>query len=294
MAEELTRAGLNVVAIDRGPWIDTSTHTPPDVDPDELRWGHRKELLAPPRDNTVSFRNRADQVAAPLRDYGIFELGAGVGWAGFHWVGIAWRFSPWAFEICSKMIERYGLARAEDGELQLQDWGVTYAELEPFYDRFERIAGVSGKAGNIAGEIQNSGDPFEGPRSRDYPTPPLKTLRMMEIFNEATSRMGLHPFTIPAANLSQPYVDPLGVSVGACTYCGFCLGYGCGNYSKSSPQACVFPALMRRPNFSVVTKACVTRVNMIRTSPMWTPTRLPPCVRRWRTRIVSRATPCKA
>ena len=245
MAEELTRAGLNVVAIDRGPWMDTSTHTPPAVDPDELRWGQRKELFAPPRDNTVSFRNRLDQIAAPLRDFGIFELGGGVGGAGFHWAGMAWRFSPWDFEVRSRTIERYGKAKADDGELQLQDWGVTYDELEPFYDRWERIAGVSGQAGNIQGVIQPQGNVFEGPRGRDYPTPKLKTLRMMELFNDATTRMGLHPFTIPCANISQPYVNPLGVTMGACTYCGFCLAYGCGNFSKSSPQACIFPVLNR-------------------------------------------------
>jgi len=261
MAEELTRAGLNVVAIDRGPWMDTSTHTPPAVDPDELRWSQRKELFSPPRDNTVSFRNSLDQVAAPLRDFGIFEMGGGVGGAGFHWAGMAWRFSPWDFEIRSRTIERYGRSRADDGEMQLQDWGVTYDELEPFYDRWERIAGISGKAGNIKGEISNEGNVFEGPRSRDYPTPKLKTLRMMELFNDATARMGLHPFTIPVANISQPYVNPLGVTMGACTYCGYCLAYGCGNFSKSSPQACIFPVLMRRPNFQVITKACVTRVN---------------------------------
>jgi gluconate 2-dehydrogenase alpha chain len=261
MAEELTRAGLNVVAIDRGPWIDTSTHTPPAVDPDELRWGQRKELLAPPRDNTVTFRNRADQVAAPLRDYGIYEMGRGVGGAGFHWAGMAWRFSPWDFQVRSKTIERYGRAKAEDGDMQLQDWGVTYDELEPFYDQWERIAGISGQASNIKGKITPGGNVFEGPRSRDYPTPKLKTLRMMELFNTATTNMGLHPFTIPVANISQPYTNPLGVTMGACTYCGFCLAYGCGNFSKSSPQACIFPVLVRRPNFKVITKSCVTKVN---------------------------------
>ncbi|WP_138471737.1 GMC family oxidoreductase [Poseidonocella sp. HB161398] len=261
MAEELTRAGLEVVAIDRGPWMDTSTHTPPAVDPDELRWGIRKELFSPPKDNTLTFRNTTGQTAVPQRDFGIFELGGGVGGAGFHWAGMSWRFDPYDFEIRSQTIERYGYARAEDGELQLQDWGVTYDEMEPFYDRFERIAGISGKAGNLEGEIQPGGNPFEGWRARDYPTPALKTLRSMEVFCEATARMGYHPFTIPVANLSQPYVNPLGVSMGACTYCGFCLGYGCGNYSKSSPQACVFPVLMRRPNFRVITESCVTGLN---------------------------------
>ncbi|WP_026282835.1 GMC family oxidoreductase [Rhizobium sp. 2MFCol3.1] len=261
MCEELTRAGLNVVAIDRGPWTDTSTHTPPAVDADELRWASRKELLRKPRDLTTTFRNTVDQIAAPQRDFGVYELGGGVGGAGFHWAGMAWRFSSWDFQVRSKTIERYGLKRAEDGEMQLQDWGITYDELEPFYDRWERIAGISGKAGNLKGEIQSEGNPFEGPRQRDYPTPPLKTLRMMELFNKGAKDLGLHPFTIPVANISQAYVNPLGVSMGPCTYCGFCLYYGCGNYSKSSPQACIFPTLMRRDNFSVITEACVTRIN---------------------------------
>lgn len=261
IAEELTRAGLNVVAIDRGPWFDTSTHTPPAVDPDELRWSQRKELLAPPSQNTLTFRNRIDQTAVPQRDFGIFEFGGGVGGQGFHWAGMAWRFSPWDFEVRTKTIERYGIDRAEDGEMQLQDWGVTYDELEQDYDRWERIGGIAGKAGNIGGQIQPGGNPFEGQRSREYPTPALKTLRLMEIFNDATRGMGLNPFTIPCANVSQPFVNPLGVSMGACTYCGYCLYFGCGNFSKSSPQACIFPALLRRPNFTLLTESCVTKVN---------------------------------
>ncbi|WP_246787319.1 GMC family oxidoreductase [Rhizobium leguminosarum] len=144
----------------------------------------------------------------------------------------------------------------------MQDWGITYAELEPDYDRWEQIAGVAGQAGNLRGKLTSRGNPFEGPRSREYPTPKLKTLRMMEIFNKATSEMGLHPFTIPCANVSQAYVNPLGVTMAPCTYCGFCSSYGCGNYSKASPQTCVFPALLNNnPNFRLITNACVTRVN---------------------------------
>jgi choline dehydrogenase-like flavoprotein len=59
-------------------------------------------------------------------------------------------------------------------DLTIQDWGVTYDELEPHYDRFEYLCGVSGKAGNIKGTIQPGGNPFEAPRAREYPTPPMK------------------------------------------------------------------------------------------------------------------------
>src|SRR2546422_1658504 len=52
-----------------------------------------------------------------------------------------------------------------------QDWGVTYEELEPHYDRFEYLCGTSGTAGNLQGRIQPGGNPFEGARSRPYPNP---------------------------------------------------------------------------------------------------------------------------
>src|SRR5215472_13059343 len=48
-----------------------------------------------------------------------------------------------------------------------------YAELEPYYDKFEYTAAVSGKAGNINGQILPGGNPFEAPRTREYPLPPL-------------------------------------------------------------------------------------------------------------------------
>jgi gluconate 2-dehydrogenase alpha chain len=169
MAEELTRAGLKVVAIERGPWRDTSTDFPPSVDTDELRWGIRRGMLQPPAVEAMTFRNKADEKALPVRDWSCFQFGWNVGGAGTHWAGMSWRFTEYDFEPASRIAARYGHKHLAPG-LQIQDWGITYKELEPFYDRFERIAGTSGQAGNIQGQIIPGGNPFEGPRSRDYPT----------------------------------------------------------------------------------------------------------------------------
>lgn len=260
MAEELTRAGMNVVAIERGRWLDTSTDTPPAIDPDELRWSVRRELLLPPERYTITFRNKAEQTAVPLRSHGVVQLGNSTGGAGFHWAGMAWRFSEWDFRVRSATIERYGRAKLDEDELTVQDWGISYADLEGDYDRFEKIAGISGYAGNLNGTIRPGGNPFEAPRQNDFPTPPLKDSRLMELFRKGTTDLGLHPFTIPVANVGAAYTNPLGVIMAPCTYCGFCLFHGCGNFSKSSPQACVIPALMRRPNFTLVTKGYVHRI----------------------------------
>ena len=252
MAEELTRAGLNVVGIERGAWRDTSTDFPVAIDADELRFHTRRKILQPMSVETTTFRNRSDQLAAPVRNWSAYQFGWNVGGAGTHWAGMSWRFTPWDFEVATQTRERYGAKKMAG--LQLQDWGVTYDEMEPFYDRFERIAGTSGYAGNLQGEKRVGGNVFEGARQRDYPTPPLKDTHWMSKYRKTTESMGYHPFTVPAGNLSQAYVNPLGVSMGPCTYCGFCDFHGCGNFSKSSPQACILPVLMRRPNFTLLTE----------------------------------------
>ena len=98
-------------------------------------------------------------------------------------------------------------------DIAIQDWGVTYDELEPYYDRFEYLCGTSGKAGNIKGAKQDGGNPFEGPRSRDYPTPPQKQPYGPTLFAAAAREMGYHPYPQPSGNLSQAYTNPLGRSL---------------------------------------------------------------------------------
>ncbi|KVW77462.1 GMC family oxidoreductase [Burkholderia cepacia] len=261
MANELTLAGLNVVAIERGAWRDTSSDFPTTIDTDELRFSTRRSLMQPPAIETLTFRNNPVQTALPLRDWNTYQFGIGVGGAGTHWNGMTWRFLPNDFRTYSHTVERYGKHKFLPG-MQVQDWGVTYDDLEPFYDKFERIAGTSGRAGNIRGQIQAGGNPFEGSRNRDYPLPPLERTRATMLFDDATRKLGYHPFPVPAGNTSGAYVNPLGVHMAPCTYCGYCEFYGCGNWSKSSPQACILPALMQRKNFSIITEAEVLRVNL--------------------------------
>ena len=261
IAEELTRAGLNVVAIERGPWFETATDFPPSVDTDELRWDTRRSMLLPPAIETTTFRNNRSQTALPTRDWNMNELGYNVGGSGTHWAGMAWRFLPFDFEPYRYTMERYGKQQLVEG-LIVQDWGVTYDELEPFYERFERIAGVSGKAGVLNGEKIEGGNPFEGDRKSEFPLPALATTRLTDLFTEGSKKLGLNPFMVPAGQASQAYTNPLGVRMGPCTYCGYCLYYGCGNFSKSSPNACVVPALMQRSNFTVITESAVLRANL--------------------------------
>jgi gluconate 2-dehydrogenase alpha chain len=259
MAEQLTAAGLDVMAIERGPWRETGTDFSPATSPDELRYGVRMDLFVTPAQETMTFRNKPSETALPIRSYGTFVRGHGVGGGGLHWNGQCWRFLESDFKLRSTLEGRYG-ASAIPENMTIQDWGITFDDLEPYYDAFEYTAGISGKAGNIKGQIQQGGNPFEGPRSREYPNPPLQMSYAPTLFAKAAREMGYHPFPTPAATTSQAYTNPLGVTMGPCTYCGFCERFGCGNYSKSSPQSTILPALMRRSNFTVRTNSEVLKV----------------------------------
>ena len=261
LANELTDQGLDVVAIERGPWRDTATAFNIGYAPDELRYAVRLDLFQRPAQNTLTFRNDDSQTALPIREFGSFIPGNGVGGAGVHWNGVVWRFNPTDFRIRSHLTERYGAGFVAD-ELSIQDWGVTYEELEPFYDQFEYLAGVSGKAGNLNGAIQEGGNPFEGPRKREYPLPPMRMTYGPTLFAEAARSLGYHPFPQPSSNLSAAYTNPLGVKMGQCTYCGFCERFGCANYSKASAQTSVLPVLMRKSNFEARTECEVLKINL--------------------------------
>jgi gluconate 2-dehydrogenase alpha chain len=261
LAHELTDAGLDVVAIERGPWRDTGTDFSITYAQDELRYRIQHELFLRPAQITVTFRNNAKQTALPVRNWGAFMLGNGVGGAGVHWNAETWRFLPTDFMLRTHLTQRYG-ANFLPQDMTIQDWGVTYDELEPYYDAFERLCGTSGQAGNLKGAIQPGGNPFEGPRSRPYPTPPLKQGYGHALFAEAAQQLGYKPFPQPAGNLSRAYTNPLGVTLGQCTYCGYCEWFGCANYSKSSPQTTILPVLVRKSNFAARTECEVLRINL--------------------------------
>jgi len=250
-----------VVAIERGKWRDTSSDFPTTYAQDELRYHIRHDLFLRPAQETLTMRNKEDQTALPIRTWGSFMPPNGVGGAGVHWNAEFWRFLPSDFVLRTHLTERYGAGMIPQ-EMTIQDWGVTYEELEPYYSQFELLCGTSGKAGNLKGEKQKGGNPYEGPRSIEYPTPPQPQPYGPALFADAARNMGYEPFPQPSGNLSIGYTNPLGVTLGPCTYCGYCEWFGCGNYSKASPQTTLIPVVVRRDNFELRTLSEVTKINL--------------------------------
>lgn len=259
-AYELCNAGKKCVVIERGAY----RHESPDLQSpemhDELRYALRYRLMMDTSRNTLTFRNERSQTALPMRRLGSFLPGEGLGGAGVHWNGQLWRPLPSDLRLRSHYEEKYGRDAIPD-DLTIQDWGVSYEEIEPHYDMFERICGTAGRAGNLRGNRQEGGNPFEGPRQNEYPNPPMKQPLATTLFWKAAEQVGLNPFPMPSANVTQAYTNPYGAVLHPCTYCGFCERFGCGYFAKADPIICVYDRIKEHENFELRTEATVMRVN---------------------------------
>ena len=248
LAAELSKAGMKVIGLERGPRLATEDFTPHD----ELRFFQRQDLRPNVKRQPVTWRPNADARATPLP---VLNYGNQAGGGTVHYGAVSWRFHADDFRARSHAIERYG-ASVIPQDSSLADWPLSYADLEPYYDRAEYELGVSGKAGNLQGNKIDGGNVFEAPRRREYPLPPLRDDQSGVVFRDAANKLGHHPFPTPRAILSQDYNGRPG-----CTYCGFCQAFGCHVGAKSSILVTKLPEADATGNFRLVTGAMCYRVN---------------------------------
>lgn len=261
LAKELREAGLSVVMLERGPERKTAVEGAYPGSIDELRGAIRHRLFQNPAKSTVTIRNTIDQTALPYRQLAAFLPGEGVGGAGLHWSGVHFRVAPDDLNLRTKITQRYG-EKFIPQDMNLQDYGVTYEELEPFFDKAEKVFGTSGEPYKINGEIVGKGNIFSPSRSDRFPLPAMQDVYTAHLFRKASEAAGYNPYSLPAANASAQYTNPYGAQMGPCNFCGYCSGYDCYMYSKASPNVNILPALRQDSGFTLVTEAHVLRVNL--------------------------------
>jgi len=261
IGKELAAAKQRVVVLERGePRWPSPDFQAPTVH-DELKYVRRHALHQNTATETFTFRNNPQQKALPMRRWQFAYPATHLGGAGSHWSGAYYRFDPTDFKIRSHYNNRYG-AKIFDEDLTAQDWPLSYDELEPYFDRFDYLIGASGYAGNLKGQLQPGGNPFEPWRSRPYPNPPMKVPYAPALFGEAAAKLGYHPYVQPSALVTRPYINSEGLPMSACVYCGFCSNFGCEHFAKASPQVCVLPVAMKLPDFELRTGTHVLRVEL--------------------------------
>ena len=249
-AYPLADAGLNVVGLEAGTWLDQR-----DFAPDEIRNNYRDwpMLVRKAELERPTFRATSATTANRVGSHPMMNA---VGGTTLHYWAQSWRLNPWDFRVVSETTRRYGSSRIPAGTT-VEDWPFGYDELEPYYDRVEREIGISGQAGNVRGDIDSRGNRFEGPRERDFPMPPLRWTAFNDRMADSARSLGWNPFPGPAAVNSQRYGDRPG-----CSYHGFCNKGGCPINAKNATHITTIPKALDTGNLKVVTRAHVTTLEV--------------------------------
>jgi choline dehydrogenase-like flavoprotein len=228
LAKQLSTRGYSVVVLEMGPRLG-----PRDFVHDEFAVLLNGSLG--PK-TPVTWRQNESEEAKPGAG-GVFRASL-VGGSSVHFTANLWRLHEIDF------IERSRLGAIPGANLA--DWPIRYADLEPYYTLVEWEMGVSGTPG-----------PFDPPRSRPYPLPPLPVKSSGVLFERGCRKLGLHPQPTPMGILSQPYRGR-----NACQHCGFCLAFGCEYGAKSSSLAAMIPVAEATGRCEIRPQSYVRRVDL--------------------------------
>jgi len=238
VAKELATAGLSVVLVERGKW-----YTAFDCRKDDLR-NQRTPVLGnsfgPDEDRNprVFVDEQGHEHLMKPSDGGYSNNAACVGGGTASYGAMAWRYMEKDF----RMRSTYGTVAGST----LDDWPITYNDLEPYYEKAEWEIGVSGDDANNV---------FRSPRRRPLPMPPLPGNREYEVLKPAAQRLGLHPFDIPMLRNSVPYNGRA-----ACMRCRWCVGFACEVDAKNGTQNTVIPTALATGNCELRSECIVKEI----------------------------------
>jgi choline dehydrogenase-like flavoprotein len=235
VAKELSTAGLSVVLFERGGWVSFEDH-----DNDELL-SQRTTVLGnafgPDDDRyrrVVVSEDGSTEIVYPS-DGAYNNIAACVGSGTVSYGAMAWRFMAEDF----RMKSTYGTVEGST----LDDWPLSYDDLEHCYEKAEWEIGVAG---------DSSLNPFAAPRKKHYPMPPFSYNREATMLESAMKRIGLHPFPIPMLRNSVPYSGRP-----ACARRRTCCGFACPINAKCGTHNTVIPAALSTGNCALRTKCVV-------------------------------------
>ena len=230
IAKELSTAGFTVVVLEQGPRL-----TETQFDHDEYGTFMRNKLANDPATQPQTFRATPQEQAKAQQ---ALIYGRLVGGSNAHFTANVWRLRPVDFNEASRLGAVAGA--------NFVDWPISYDDLEPYYTKVDWEMGVSGAPG-----------PFDPPRSKPYPMPPLPVKSSGVLMDRAAQKLGWHSQPASMAINSQYYNGRP-----ACQHCGFCLFFMCEYRSKSTSMVTMLPVAEATGKCEIRPNSYVAKVEM--------------------------------
>jgi choline dehydrogenase-like flavoprotein len=241
VAKELAVNGFRVVLFERGDWHNYDKNPNDELTSQRgsaLEATFGPDLKKNPR-VMINTNENGEVNVSSWDNYGS-QIAACVGSGTVSYGAMAWRYMPEDF----KMKSTYGEVEGST----LDDWPVSYDDLEPYYEKAEYEIGVAG---------DDSTNPFGPPRKNPFPMPPFENNEDGVILAEACKRLGLHPFPIPMARNSVPYNGRA-----ACIRNRTCVGFACPVEAKNGTHNTVIPTAIKSGNCELRTNCKVAEILM--------------------------------
>ncbi|MAD42297.1 MAG: oxidoreductase [Arcobacter sp.] len=235
---ELSKQGHKVCVLEKGDFYKRE-----DFSKDELAVTRRSVYNPKLEDeyHTVEEYINEEWTKFPTYDTGWnFNNGNLVGGSSNFMSGFFYRLKPDDFKLASK----YGKIK----DSNIVDWPITYEDMEKYYDKVEKIIGVSGEVSDYK---------YQEPRSsKTFPFKALDEHPITKLIDKASKELNFSIVKTPRAIISEAYKQR-----SACYYSNYCGSYGCSSGAKgSSREALILPAL-KTNNLTIITNANVIKLN---------------------------------
>ncbi len=239
IAYELSNAGFNVIVLEKGTWYKEEDFTK-----DEVAVS-RRDLYTPLLKDEQHVINERLEDGTIERYVGSeynwnFWNGSMVGGSSNLMSGYFHRMKPNDFKLKTVF--------GEIKNANVVDWPIDYKTLEPYYDKVEKVVGVSGSV------VKH---PFAEPRSsKNFPYRRLEENEVTGWFDSTCKKLGYYSIPTPRAILSSSTLNRQ-----ACSYSNFCGSYGCATGAKGSARA----ALLDKCKAQIVSEAFVYKLESNKT-----------------------------
>ena len=234
---ELSQKGLKVCVLEKG-----DIYTEKDFSKDEMVV--RKSIYTPNlKDEYHTIEEFIDGSWQKFPTYETgwnFWNGSLLGGSSNFMSGYFHRLKPNDFKLASS----YEVPK----DSNIVDWPISYDDMEKYYEKVERVVGISGKVQEYE---------FSEPRStKDFPYSALEENKIVDLIDKSCKELNYKSIKTPRAIITKQkgHRNP-------CYYSNYCGSYPCSSAAKGSSRASLIKDALLTNNVTIIPNAFVIKLN---------------------------------